>query len=219
MECDVSHDDPDCRARGMAWHRRMIEMAAESGAALYGGAIYGHPGRVLRRPPPSEELSRTAENLHLLSEAAARLGVRLALEPMSRFRTHLANTAAQAVHLARLADHPNLAINLDTYHMVTEERDYGAAIRGAGSLLWGLHACENDRGVPGGGLVPWDDVFAALRKVRPEAWIMLETYRTGPGSQQFARGIFQDLCPDGDAFVRQGLAFLHNASQPRVNAR
>ena len=32
-------------------------------------------------------------------------------------------------------------------------------------LLWGLHACENDRGVPGGGLVPWREIFAALKQI------------------------------------------------------
>jgi hypothetical protein len=34
--------------------------------------------------------------------------------------------------------------------MITEERDYGGAVRQALPLLWGLDACENDRGVPRG---------------------------------------------------------------------
>ena len=79
--------------------------------------------------PPADELPRTAENLHVLAEFAGKLGVRLVIEPMSRFRIHLVNTAAQAVDLVRLADHANLRVNLDTYHMITEERDYGAAMR------------------------------------------------------------------------------------------
>lgn len=212
MECDISDDEADNRKRGMTWHRRMIQLAAESGAVCYGGALYGHPGRVMRRVPPPDELPRTAGNLHLLAEDAARYGVRLVLEPMSRFRTHLINTAEQAVRLVQMAEHSNLYINLDTYHMMTEERDYGAAMRRVGERLWGIHACENDRGVPGGGLVPWQQVFEALHEVCPDAWIMLETYRTGPGSQQYTRGIFQDVCPDPDAFVRQGLKFLQDTA-------
>ena len=221
MECDISHDDAGCRARGLAWHERMLERAAECGAAAYCGALYSHPGRVCRRQPPPEEMPRAAENLHLLAEHAACLGVRLVIEPMSRFRNHLVNTSGQAVHLAKLADHPNLFINLDTYHMITEERDYGAAIRHTAPVLWGVHACENDRGVPGGGLVPWSAVFAALREVDRPVRLLFETYRTGPDGFGFERGIFQDLCPDPETFVRQGLAFLQRclANTPEVNSR
>ncbi len=208
MECDISHDDPGCRARGLAWHKQILERAAACGAAAYCGAHYSHPGRVCRRPPPAEELPRAAENLRVLAEYGAGLGVRLAIEPMSRFRNHLVNTARQAVHLVELAGHANLFINLDTYHMITEERDYSAAIRCAASRLWGVHACENDRGVPGGGLVPWSAVFGALREVNGPIRLLMETYRTGPEGFGFEHGIFQNLCPDPEAFVKQGGRFL-----------
>ena len=36
----------------------------------------------------------------------------------------------------------------------------------------------------------------------------METYNTGLGDFAFERGIFQDLCPDGRAFVEKGTAFL-----------
>jgi D-psicose/D-tagatose/L-ribulose 3-epimerase len=217
MECDISNDDPEHRARGLAWHKQILQRAAECGAAAYCGAIYSHPGRVCRRQPPADELPRAAENLALLADYAAELGLRLVIEPMSRFRNHLVNTSRQAVQLLDLAGHPNLSINLDTYHMITEERDYGAAIRQAAGRLWGLHACENDRGVPGGGLVPWPAVFAALREVDARVRVMLETYRTGPEGFGVSRGIFQNLCPDPEAFVKQGMGFLQ--SQTKVIPR
>jgi D-psicose/D-tagatose/L-ribulose 3-epimerase len=213
MECDISDDDPHHRALGLAWHRHMIDLAAESGAGAYCGALYGHPGKVLRRRPPPDELPRTAENLHLLADYADRVGVRLVIEPMSKFRTHLVTTPEQAVRLVQTASHPNLAVTLDTYHMVTEVRDYGAAIRAVGPLLWGLHACENDRGVPGGGLVPWKAVFEALVAVCPTANVMLETYNTDLPDFAFSRGLFQNLCPDADAFVRQGIGFLKRCAE------
>lgn len=208
MHCDISHDEPAQRRAGLAWHRTILERAADLGAVAYCGALYGHPGRVCARQPPPDELSRTAENLRLLAEQAAKLGLKLVIEPMSRFRTHLVNTAEQAMRLADGVDHPALLVNLDTYHLITEERDYGAAIRRAIPRLWGVHACENDRGVPGGGLVPWQDVFAALSEAPGKTRLMLETYNTGPSGFGLSRGIFQNVCPDGDDFVRRGLAFL-----------
>jgi len=208
MECDISDADADNRALGIAWHKRIIDLASESGASAYCGATYGHPGRVLRVRPDPDEFPRIAEGLHLLAEHGARAGVQVVIEPMSRFRTHIVNTPQQAIHLVRMADHPNLGINLDTYHMITEVRDYGAAITETGDLLWGIHACENDRGVPGGGLVPWSEVMSALRNTNPAARIMLETYNTSIGDLAVSRGIFQDLCPDPDEYTRQGIAFL-----------
>jgi D-psicose/D-tagatose/L-ribulose 3-epimerase len=85
----------------MAWHRKVIEQAAELGAAAYCGALYGHPGRVRCRYPPKDEFPRTAENLHILADHAAGFGIRLVIEPMNRYRTHLVNTAQHAVALIR----------------------------------------------------------------------------------------------------------------------
>ena len=118
-----------------------------------------------------------------------------------------------------MADHDNLAVTLDTYHLITEVRDYGAAIQTTGSRLWGLHACENDRGVPGGGLVPWESIFDALVMVQPNARVMLETYNTALNDLAVSRGIFLDLCPDPDAFVRQGLTFLRQCESDAAKRR
>ena len=209
VECDIAADEPADRARGLAWHCKQVDLAAELGAVAYTGALYGHPGTVKRRVPPADEYPRTAEGLHRLAEHAASHGVTLALEPMSHFRTHIANTPEQIMRLVTLADHPNLGVLLDTYHMITEVRDFGAAVRTVGDRLWGLHACENDRGVPGGGLVPWDQVFAALRDIAFDGFVLLEAYNSSLSDFAFRRGMFHDVCPDGEAFARQGLAFLH----------
>ena len=209
VECDLSADEPADRAKGLTWHCHQVDRAAELGAVAYTGALYGHPGTVRRRVPPLDECESTAEGLHRLAEHAASCGVALALEPMSHFRTHIANTPEQILRLVALADHPNLGVLLDTYHLVTEVRDFGAAIRTVGDQLWGLHACENDRGVPGGGLVPWGQVFSALRDIAFDGFVLLEAYNSSLSDFAFRRGMFHDVCPDGEAFARQGLAFMH----------
>ena len=210
--CDLAAESPQHRALGLDWHKRQIELAAELGAVAYTGALYGHPGIVRRRIPPADELRYVADGVHRLSDYGATLGVKVVLEPMSHFRTHLINTPGQLVDLIVQADHPNLFGLLDTYHLVTEIRDYTDAIRAVSPYLWGLHACESDRGIPGGGLVPWNAVFSALREIDFSGALILETYNSSigdpAGSFAHTRGMFHNPCPDGAAFVRQGLTFL-----------
>ncbi len=208
LEFDLSADAPEDRTRGLAWHQRQVDLAATLGAVAYAGALYAHPGVIRRRRPPPDEAQRTAAGLHALADYAAARNVAIVLEPMSHFRTHVANTPAQVLSLMEMADHPNLHILIDTYHIVTEVRDYGAAIRACGDRLWGVHPCENDRGVPGGGLVPWEAVFAALAEIGFDGYMTMETYNSSIDDFAFQRGMFHDVCPDGVEFVRRGLQFL-----------
>lgn len=215
LSADLSSDEPEERREGLTWHCRQVDLAAELGAVAYAGALYGHPGVVKRRRPPVDEYPRTAEGLHKLAEYAARRNVKIVLEPMSHFRTHLVNTAAQLMRLIDLADHPNLYALFDTYHLITEERDYGAALRTLAPRLWCVHTCENDRGAPGGGLVPWDDVFDALYEIGFDGPLTMEAYNSSIDDFAYQRGMFHNVCPDGDEFVRKGLAFLRSHVERR----
>ncbi len=210
LACDLSSDDPDERRQGLDWHKRQIDTTAALGGFAYTGAIYGHPGVVKRRVPPPEEYCRTAEGLHQLAEYAGRQGVCIALEPMSHFRTHVVNTPQQLMRLITLADHENIKALLDTYHLVTEVRDYAEAIHTVRDRLIGLHACENDRGLPGNGIVPWQTVFTALKDIAFEGYIMLETYNSSLGDFACQRGMFHNVCPDAHAFIREGFAFVRH---------
>lgn len=209
LECDLSADDPADRAKGLLWHERQVDLAAAFGGVAYMGAMYGHPGVVKRRRPPADEYRWTADGLHELAEYASQRKVKIVLEPMSHFRTHMVNTPRQLLRLLDLADHPNLWGLFDTYHVVTEIRDYAAELRSLGSRLFALHACENDRGVPGGGgLISWQTIFQTLQEIGFNGYVGLEGYNSGIGDFAYQRGMFHNVCPDGEAFVRQGIGFL-----------
>jgi D-psicose/D-tagatose/L-ribulose 3-epimerase len=218
LECDLSHRNAENRRMALAWHKKQVDLAGELGAVAYTGALYGHPGVVRRRRPQPEESRYTVEGLYHLAEYAHQAGVILVAEPMSHFRTHIVNTPAQALKLIRQVGHPNLKILLDTYHLITEIRDYGVGINLVSEHLWGLHACENDRGVPGGGLVPWDAIFKALLDIQFAGYVLMETYNSSLGDFAFERGMFHNVCPDGPAFIRQGLTFLKQGLQKGVKA-
>jgi D-psicose/D-tagatose/L-ribulose 3-epimerase len=127
---------------------------------------------------------------------------------MSHFRSHVVNTPEQLMRLITLADHPGLRVLFDTYHVVTEIRNYAAALRTLAPRLYALHACENDRGIPGTGLIPWREIFNTLRQVGFSGYIGLEGYNSGIGDFAYERGMFHNLCPDGPEFVRKGISYL-----------
>ena len=208
MESDLSSPDVDERKQALVWHRRQIDLADELGAVAYGGALYGHPGTVRKERPDPDEYPRIAEGLHALAKYAAAKGVAVVLEPMSHFRTHVVNTPQQAMRLIDAADHANLFVLLDTYHLLTEVTNFASGIQAVAERLWGMHACENNRGVPGAGLVPWNEIFVALAEVRFDGYMLMETYNSSLSDFAFSRGMFHNVCPDGSAFVAKGLTFL-----------
>ncbi len=210
MECDLSSDDPKERSLGLEWHKKQVDLCHEIGAMAYAGAIYGHAGMIKRRIPPADEYKVTAEGLHALGEYAAQKGVEVVLEPMSHFRTHLVNTPQQMLRLVKMSDHPNLKISLDTYHLVTEILDYREAILTVKDYLWGMHMCENNRGVPGRGIVPWEQVFTGLTEIGFESYMLFESYNSSinDGTFAFGRGMFHNVCANGAEFVREGIDFI-----------
>jgi D-psicose/D-tagatose/L-ribulose 3-epimerase len=215
IECDLSSDSPAGQKRGLAWHKKQVDLANRLGAVAYCGALYGHPGVVKRRRPARDEYERTAEALHHLAEYGEQKDVRIVLEPMSHFRTHVVNKPEQMMDLIAKADHSNLYVLFDTYHMITEVRDYAQAIWTVRDRLWAIHACENDRGIPGGGLVPWEAVFRTLIEIDFQGYILFESYNSSIGDFAFQRGMFHNVCPDGVDFVREALAFVRRGLAPQ----
>ena len=104
---------------------------------------------------------------------------------------------------------------LDTYHLVTEVTDFASGIHTAANRLWGLHACESNRGVPGRGLVPWNEVFEALANCGFDGYVLMETYNSSLRDFAYTRGMFHNVCPDGSAFIAEGLAFLKQGLDAR----
>lgn len=208
MHLDISDECKENRKDAVDWHKHWITKAGECNARAYTGAIYGHPGVIRYRKPTEEELKRTAEGLFELAEHSKQNDVILVIEPMSHFRTHLVNTPDQALEMIKRTGHQQLKILFDTYHAVTEIRDFGQAIRDVREHLWGVHVCENDRGVPGGGIVPWDKIFSELNTIESELYFIMESYNSSVDDFAISRGMFHNVCPDGDEFIRKGLEFI-----------
>lgn len=77
------------------------------------------------------------------------------IEPLNRFESHFINVAADGVRFVKDIGLPNAKVLLDTFHMIREENDLVQAVIDAGPYIGYVHANENQRGIPGTGMVPW----------------------------------------------------------------
>jgi D-psicose/D-tagatose/L-ribulose 3-epimerase len=97
---------------------------------------------------------------------------------------------------------------LDTFHMNIEERSVGDAIRAAGKRIRHLHACENDRGAPGSGHVPWGEVAQACRDIGFNGPFVIESFTNKVKSIAKAAAIWRKFANSQDELARNGLGYL-----------
>lgn len=207
---DLIHPDESIRDNGMTYVRHCIDATQAIGANNLIGPLYSAVGRTWQAT--AEERERDMElltrQLRALSEYAEPRGVTLCVEPLNRFETSLINLAAQGIELIDRVDRASCRLMLDTFHMNIEERSLGDAIRAAGPRLRHVHACENDRGAPGAGHVPWGEVAAALREIGYDGPVVIESFTSKVKSIARAAAIWRPLAPSQDALASDGLAFL-----------
>ncbi len=207
---DLIHPEQEIRENGVAYVRHCIEAAQALGATNLAGPLYSAVGRVWQATPEERErdLELLVQQLRGLAEYAADHGVVLCIEPLNRFETSFINLASQVIELVDRVDHPACQAMLDTFHMNIEEKSLGDAIRAVGPRLRHFHSCENDRGAPGSGHVPWSEVAAALHDINYEGPVVIESFSAQVESIARAAAIWRPLAPSQDALARDGLAFL-----------
>ncbi len=207
---DLIHPDASIRENGAAYVRHVIDAAHTIGATNVVGPIYSAVGRTWQQTP--EERKRDMDilipTLKSLASYAQDRGVVLCLEPLNRFETSFINLASQAIEVVDSVGSPSLQIMLDTFHMNIEEPSLGDAIRAVGPRLRHVHTCENDRGTPGSGHVPWNEVAQALKDIKYEGPLVIESFTDKVKSIARAAAIWRPLASSQDALAKEGVAFL-----------
>lgn len=181
---DLASADPAAREGGLAYLRRCVAVAVALGARIVGGPLYGAPLVFAgRAPEPIDEaerarrVERVVAGLRIAARIAGEEGITLALEPLNRFETDLANTTRHGIALVDAVDHPALGLLLDSFHMNMEDAFIPEAIRAAGPRLVHFQANENHRGFLGSGHVDWLAVARAFAAIDYRGPITLEPFR------------------------------------------
>lgn len=206
-QADITSDDAEVRQAGLRHLQWAVRIAAGLGASGLAGVVYA-PWGVFEPARKADRAARSAEMLAQLDGTLRDHGVTLGIEAINRFETDLVNTASEAVALAHATGSAHIGVLLDTFHLNIEEKDIRAAIAHAGDRLVHFHVSDNDRGVPGSGHIPWDQVVAGLRDARYDGWVVAEMF-VRPGNPASADlNIWRDIEPDATDAARRALAFM-----------
>ncbi len=207
---DPSHPDEAIQRGAVAYLKHLIDAAVTMGSGMVAGPLFAAVGRTWQATAEqrAKDLERCARNLKEAARYAEDKGVTLALEPLNRFETSFINLVEQAVELARMIDSPSVKVMMDTFHSNIEEKSLGKAIELAGPLMAHVHANENDRGTPGSGHVPWTEIASALKKIRFDGALVIESFSTEVKEIARAAAVWRPLAASPEILARDGLAFL-----------
>ncbi len=207
---DLIHGDESVRTNGMDYVRHCIDAAQTIGSANVVGPLYSAVGRTWQQSADDrrKDLDLLVGQLKALAAYAGERGVTICVEPLNRFETSFMNLASQAIEVVDRVDHQACGILLDTFHMNIEERSIGDAIRAAGPRMRHLHTCENDRGAPGSGHVPWEEVAAACRDIGYTGPMVIESFTDKVKSIARAAAIWRPFAESQDRLATDGLRYL-----------
>jgi D-psicose/D-tagatose/L-ribulose 3-epimerase len=202
--------DPAVRKKGVEHLKLLVDIDYELGARILGGVIYAGWGCLSGKPRTKDEWAWSVASMREVAEyAKARGDLLIAVEPVNRFETHFLNIAEDAVAYCREVGTGNMRVHLDAFHMIREETSFSGAVKTCGREYLGyVHVCENNRGIPGTGLVPWKEFFTALKSVGYLGPLTIESF--DPGFEELNRlcAIWRKFAESGEALAIEGLKRL-----------
>ena len=200
--------DPAVRARTVDWINRGIDKIAELGAVVWCGPFYHPVGQLPGRRRTEDEWKRAVDGLGQVGPKLAASGVKIAVEPINRFETYFLNTAADTRRFVDEINHPSIGVLFDTFHANLEEDSITEAIAACGPRLMHVHLCENNRGVPGCGHVPFAEVAEALKKLDFHGLGVVESFASSIPEIAAATAMWRDYAKSSDDFAERSGANL-----------
>ena len=185
-----------------------LKVARDAGSSVLSGVTYGTIGKTSGAPPTERELDAICRLIEQVASVAARLNMRIGLEPCNRYETHLLNTAAQTARVIERTGVDNAFIHLDTYHMNIEETGLAQGFTDAGALLGYVHLSETNRGIPGEGNIDWENVFSALQKSSFNGTVTLESFVYLAPEIAAGLAVWRPVAERPRDVIEKGLPFL-----------
>ena len=100
-------------------------------------------------------------------------------------------------------------VHLDSFHMIREELNFTDAVKECGKKYLGyVHVCENNRGIPGTGLVPWEEFFTAIIDTGYKGPLVIESFDPSFEELTSMCAIWRSFADTGEDLAIRGLENL-----------
>lgn len=202
--------DPKIREAAVNAVKKCIDICNELGAPILGGVNYAAWGYLTKKPRTEEEWNYGVECMRKSAQYAKETGcVNICVECVNRFETHFLNIAEDAVQFCKDVGTGNMKVHLDCFHMIREEKSFAGAVKTCGKEYLGyVHVNENDRGIPGTGLVPFKEFFTALKEIGYDGPLVIESF--DPSFEELSGNcaIWRKFADTGEELAIEGLKNL-----------
>ena len=201
--------DAKTRKRGIEFMKKLVELSAQVGAENLTGVNYAGWVYLTGKMRTQKEWDWAVDGFgKICAFAQQNTDVLLCIEPVNRFESHFINIAADAVQFLKDVGAKNARVHLDTFHMIREENAFSEAVKICGPRLGYVHACENQRGIPGTGMVPWEEFYRGLKAVGYDGWITIESF--DPDMENIAKlcCIWRKFADSPEELASKGLNYL-----------
>jgi len=201
---------PAQQAATVEYTCKLVDIAVTLDAPGVAGPMYSATGRAdaVEARVRRQQRASIVKNLRRIGHYAEARSKKIFIEPLNRFETDFLNTVDQGLALLEEVGSPAMQLHLDTFHMNIEEKSLPVAIRKAGKHLGHLHACGSDRGTPGGDHTDWPGIAAALRAIRYDGDVVIESFTPDVKVIARAAAIWRQIEPSPEVIAVNGLKFL-----------
>ena len=211
VEQDIACDNPEYRAAGIELLKKLAVAMGKADITDCSGIIFtSWNGKINSY---EEKLARWKQSVASMKEAIKAFeenGVYLNTEVTNRFENYLINNCDEALKYIEEVGSPNLGLHLDTFHMNVEEDSFVDAITKGAPKLRYFHIGENNRKMPGLGMMPWKTIFDALKHSGYEGPISMEPFVKPGGEVGSDVSLYREMMDTSDFEndLRRSLAFV-----------
>jgi D-psicose/D-tagatose/L-ribulose 3-epimerase len=198
-DMDLASEDAATRKKGISFLQDVAHAMKYMGGTILAGINYSSWPRKLLPGEGKEILTdRSVEGVREAIKAAEDCGVLVCVEVVNRFEQFMMNTAAEGIAFAKRVGSPNCKILLDTFHMNIEENSLRGSILESKDWLGHFHLGEPNRRPPGGGRMPWPEIFGALREINYQGAVVMEPFLVPGGDVGRDISVYRDLLGSDD---------------------
>ena len=181
---DLMAEDKAVRKQALSHYLALLDFAVAVESPLL--LVRGMKGRIRPYSSKDEEVRLLETAVAQLAEEAKQRNLKLGIEVLNRYESHLINTGEEAVAFVERIGQENVGIVLNAFHMSIEEQDAATTIRKVGDKLALYFMADSNRQAIGHGHT----------KLGADLWGMEDIGYDGPIIMEF-------LPPKSDPFAPQ----------------